>query len=117
LVLLCLVRTRSTLSPKRVADARDRAGSVVGSDAGVGFCSAASVLCCGLTPQGGGTEVVSFSICQWAVEHDLLFPWPQLKGRQWGLILAQWCFGFGFPVGVGLFLGILAVAICRLPVG
>jgi hypothetical protein len=52
------VRTRSTLSQERVADARDRAGSVVGGDAGVGFCSAAGVLCRGSTPQGGGTEVV-----------------------------------------------------------
>jgi hypothetical protein len=81
-VLLCLVQNWSALSPKRVADARDRAGSVVGGDAGMGFCSAAGVLCRGSSPQGGRTEVGSSAICRWAVAHDLLFPWPQLKGRR-----------------------------------
>jgi hypothetical protein len=81
-VLLCLVWTWSALSSERVVDAPDRAGSVVGGNADVGFCSAIGVLCRGSTPQGGDTEVGSFSICRWAVEHDLLFSWPQLKGRR-----------------------------------
>jgi hypothetical protein len=67
-----------------------RAGSVDGGEAqisNVGFCSAAGVLCHRLTPQGGGTEVGSSAI---------------------GLMLVQWCFGFGFSVGGGFVSGYLS---------
>jgi hypothetical protein len=82
-VLLFMVRNRLALSPKRLANAHDRADSMVGGEAeidNVGFCSIVGVLCRGLTPQGGGAKAGSSTICHWAVEHDMLFPWPQLKG-------------------------------------
>jgi hypothetical protein len=80
----------SALSPERVADVLDRAGSVDGGEAqigDVGFCSAAGVLFRGSMPQGGGAKVGSFAI--------------------W-LMPVQWCFGFGFLVGGGFVFGYLS---------
>lgn len=77
-MLLCLVRNWSAHSPKRVADARDKVGSMVGGEAEIGdmgYCSVVGVLCRGSTPQGGSAEVGSSAIYRWVVENDM-FLWP-----------------------------------------